>query len=1183
MKQIPHDWWKAIGFSLPLLSPHLILAQAEPDSPNSDKVFELSPFEISTSRDIGYQARDTLAGTRLRTDVRDVANAITVVNQEFLNDTAATDAQSLLVYTTGTEVGGLQGNYAGVGDGTNARQTTTQMISPQSNTRVRGLAEADNVRGFFLTDIPWDSYNTSRVDIQRGANSMLFGIGSPAGIINANLKEPLLGKNFGQAEYRYGSHDSHRFVGDYNVQVLPDELAVRVIGLYDDQKYQQEPAYEEDTRYFVTARWEPKFLDTDNAHTVFKLSYENGNIEANHPRLMPPVDRITPWFDPANESLYQQTFNAFDMNNSDYEDYVAAGMPAGFGAAHAQFSDNDNNTYPNPNYSPWVSTPSGVSRAGDVFDGPVMVYPDPSSSQTTGAINAQFDSSNPTPDGVSAPFSSYGGITSYEVYARLVGLPGSSIGGYKEKSLTDPDIFDFYNNLLDGPNKHEWIDFDAFNASIIESLFDDRLGFELAYDMQSMDRGQEHAISGNGYAISVDVLDVLPNGQDNPNVGRPMVLSRGGANQSEERDRETFRATVFGEVRFSDYFDSDSPMARIFGRHRFTGMYQYNEVEVNTLTWEPFSATDTFTASGAPGNSISHSRRQIGTLSYLGPSMLGMDSAAAGDISRIKAERQPDDSTILLWDWSTAGNGDYVGWSQESLPIWNGMEPNERDYLYTGARKELDEIESQAFIWQGFLFDENVVPTLGWRKDKDKFYNSGNPRSIPDINAGLDLSDPNWVRPDDPTNSESGDSLTWGVVVHTPDFIDEKLPYGLEFSVYYGESENFQPAAGRVDIFADPVASPQGETTEYGLTVSALENRINLKVNWYETKVSNATLSGAIPNNYLIGAGEAWAYMFATQAKYAYENNTAVGSYTTDYAPDDPDVFMPYQPRAGQTLEQAIAEMQTAVDAYLANPAPKALEDAWGYDTAAWYGDGSYESIDSWINSRNSVAGNLAVTGDTESEGYEIELSAQILDNWNVMLNVSKTSATRLNLGSTYAAWIEERWDFYQTEAGNVRFWEDGKVSNETLRSKFQAEVYGNYQLYRQLQGSDVPELRPWRFNLVTNYRFREGFMEGVNIGGGWRWQDEVTLGYPTIEDEDGDYMFDVDNPYKGDAESDLDLWIGYERDLTHGIGWSIQLNVRNAFADDELIPVSVQTDGSPAVYRIKEGTTFYLTNSFTF
>ena len=76
----------------------------------------LSPFEVSTAKDTGYTATETLAGTRVRTDLRDIASSLSVVTAQFLRDTGATSNSTLLPYQLSTEVGGSMGNFAGVGN-----------------------------------------------------------------------------------------------------------------------------------------------------------------------------------------------------------------------------------------------------------------------------------------------------------------------------------------------------------------------------------------------------------------------------------------------------------------------------------------------------------------------------------------------------------------------------------------------------------------------------------------------------------------------------------------------------------------------------------------------------------------------------------------------------------------------------------------------------------------------------------------------------------------------------------------------------------------------------------------------------------------------------------------------------------------------------------------------------------
>ena len=143
-----------------------------PTPAQEEEAIVLSPFEVTTDEAEGYSAATTLAGNRLNTELRDIGNAVSVVTGQFLADTGAVNNESLLQYTVGTEVGSVSGNFAGVGDGA---QLNDRFLNPNQNTRVRGLAAADNTRDFFLTSIPWDGYNVDRVDLQRGPNSILFG------------------------------------------------------------------------------------------------------------------------------------------------------------------------------------------------------------------------------------------------------------------------------------------------------------------------------------------------------------------------------------------------------------------------------------------------------------------------------------------------------------------------------------------------------------------------------------------------------------------------------------------------------------------------------------------------------------------------------------------------------------------------------------------------------------------------------------------------------------------------------------------------------------------------------------------------------------------------------------------------------------------------------------------------
>lgn len=159
----------------------------------TEEKIELSPFVVVGEKDNGYQVGNTLAGTRLRTDLRDVGAAVSVINAQFMADTASTNAKDILIYSTSAEAAGSGGNYSGVQlAAAGFADVSAVLQSPHESTRIRGLSGAELTRDFFPTNIPLDSYNTERVDISRGANAILFGLGSPARIINNQLKMPNL-------------------------------------------------------------------------------------------------------------------------------------------------------------------------------------------------------------------------------------------------------------------------------------------------------------------------------------------------------------------------------------------------------------------------------------------------------------------------------------------------------------------------------------------------------------------------------------------------------------------------------------------------------------------------------------------------------------------------------------------------------------------------------------------------------------------------------------------------------------------------------------------------------------------------------------------------------------------------------------------------------------------------------
>jgi hypothetical protein len=178
--------------------------------------------------------------------------------------------------------------------------------------------------------------------------------------------------------------------------------------------------------------------------------------------------------------------------------------------------------------------------------------------------------------------------------------------------------------------------------------------------------------------------------------------------------------------------------------------------------------------------------------------------------------------------------------------------------------------------------------------------------------------------------------------------------------------------------------------------------------------------------------------------------------------------------------------------------------------------------------------------------------------------------------------------------AGGVRWFGNGIGSANAGQARFGRNGYRFYSEFYSKEGNQVPEIRPWRFNMVTAYRFKHGALKGARVGMSYRWEDKSIIGYGVTETAPEVFAgttslvaaagkLDVDKPFYGPTESHVGAFVGYSRKVGKKLTWDIQLNLGNIGEQHHLIPVTTNPDGSGASYRIAEGTTWELKNTFKF
>jgi hypothetical protein len=128
--------------------------------PAGQSVITLSPFKVSTTQDSGYVGQDRLAGSRLRTNIKDIAAAISPMTAEFLSDIAATSIENEIEYGVGNRIETDDARAAGpVADGYN---------DGFRSIRIRGLAGGGRSINFFNAPGGVDLYITERLEVSRG-------------------------------------------------------------------------------------------------------------------------------------------------------------------------------------------------------------------------------------------------------------------------------------------------------------------------------------------------------------------------------------------------------------------------------------------------------------------------------------------------------------------------------------------------------------------------------------------------------------------------------------------------------------------------------------------------------------------------------------------------------------------------------------------------------------------------------------------------------------------------------------------------------------------------------------------------------------------------------------------------------------------------------------------------------
>src|SRR5688572_1185824 len=194
-------------------------AQSIPVPPavaKSDEAVTLSVFTVTDEKDIGYESMHTTAGMRTVQELKNVANSISIMNTQLIEDTASLNIEEMSKWFV----------------------TGEQSPDPaQPNQLIfRGVRNSFALRNGWIWYSPMDSFTTERVEILRGPNAFLYGEADLGGANNLVTRHGLFTRNFTRAKLMLGfdefSGKTRRSVElDADPNLVRDKLSVRVEGV----------------------------------------------------------------------------------------------------------------------------------------------------------------------------------------------------------------------------------------------------------------------------------------------------------------------------------------------------------------------------------------------------------------------------------------------------------------------------------------------------------------------------------------------------------------------------------------------------------------------------------------------------------------------------------------------------------------------------------------------------------------------------------------------------------------------------------------------------------------------------------------------------------------------------------------------------------------------------------------
>ena len=1174
-----------------------IPVETAPSLGGDEEIIMLSPFEV-VSENRGYYAANTMSGTRLNTKIEDLGQSITVMTKEQMSDFAMLDINDVFDYMASTEGTNTYSEFVTDRTGAVVDQVS---FSPNTANRVRGIGSANVAFGNIGTTgrVPVDPLWMDGLELSRGPNANIFGLGNASGTVNQVPATANLSRNFTRVELRADSYEGWRASFDVNHMLIKNKLSVRASYAYQHTGFIRKPAEENAKRLSFQVKAQP-FRNTTLAASYY--GYKNTAVRPNYTT---PRDYYTDWVEAGQPGWNPVTRLVAFPDGRVMGNGNVVGSTTPYTAAPSFFAGGAESRSPfligapgEPTY--WLMsryTANPTSPAGNNYS-----TTDPFRS---GAAGIGFLTTGPS-DTYTA--------TQQPLYNNVA------------RPISDKSIYDWTKINLAG-NSKAWDDVDTYLVQLDQFILNTAkhtLAVQGAYMREDAKRLENQpmgpaSVNSNVGQLQVDVNSHFLDGTPNPYFGRPYLRS----SEPYLRDKPLLWDTYRVQAAYRVDFSQDNGWSKWLGTRQVLGYYEYKDQQSRQYNYRH--------------TPVGTNQPWLQTYANLN-APLGLQSNANADPRYL----QPNGALWTTNNYARLNEQYYVGSSfgsgieyapsyfPEGISLPYAWGPSADALMYDealigwspvfggGLNNRNTRVKTLGGVFQSTFLEGKLVATYGLRED-EVFDRDAPPALLtPDLRAFDFAASNQWLSD---WRKASGKTTSLSVVVRPfrdIRFLKTNASNGTglgkffaeiatSFSPTYNKSDNFIAQGPAYDLFLNKLPNQTGTSKDIGFWVTALDNKLSIRYTYYDTKQLNlrngdiSTMAQRILRYEGFVSNDAWNLRKQTTA---WLNNVNTGGSASD-AEIAAAIQMPLEQYQGLKVigangtYAAVNDMQSKGHELEINYNPTRH---WTVSASVTKGESINTSAGAAVD--EYIAARMPIWTTIEDPRYSLVSTTTVGSN-TVATYSNSVSGTTFDVTYTSPDQVIPNganghllWWRIMGSAFNSGTTGAGYNNTNSAATNFAGNINAPMSVFRALIGRPRPQVREYnvKFNTKLNLEAISDnrILRNMAVGGSVRYLSKASIGFYGLGYEEGMDLtrpenqileLDTNRPIYSPAETYVDLFVTYNTRLfDNRVKARFQLNVKNAFEDGgRLQATAAFFDGKTSTYRIIDPRQIVLTAGFDF